>query len=83
MRAILEASFAKHPASNECLRSRLALDSTDLKWRILTIPGGAVIVVLSEPENNKPNCQVKIRWQEKTVNMFAVDIQLRGEMVPR
>jgi hypothetical protein len=60
----------------------VALDFIDLRWTVLTIPVGAVIEVLSEPESQKKGCQVKVRWRDRTVNMFAVDIEARGEILP-
>ena len=41
------------------------------------VPAGALVQVLSEPTGD-PEALVSVRWETRTVSMFAVDVDMRG-----
>lgn len=57
-------------------RATLAVDHVDGKLRALTIPAGSILTVLSGPIND--NGMLKIQWEGRTVDMFEVDVSVRG-----
>jgi hypothetical protein len=40
------------------------------------VPAGAIIKVLSGPKNG--NGLVSVLWEDRTLGMFAVDVDVRG-----
>jgi len=46
------------------------------KRHAITVPSGAIIQVASGPENG--NGMVIVNWEGQTVEMFLVDVTLRG-----
>ena len=60
----------------------LALDFIDDKRVAVTIPAGSVIEVMSGPHHDNDDALLRVRWQDKTVSMFAIDIEMRGTLLP-
>ena len=59
----------------------LALDFAGEKPVAITIPGGDIIQVISVPgQERRPT--VKVLWNSKTVQVFVVDIEIRGAELP-
>ena len=57
--------------------STLALTIIDGKQKAVTVPLGTEIKVISVPTNDQDQ-MVEVLWDEKTVLMFAVDVDVRG-----
>jgi hypothetical protein len=57
-------------------RETLSVESTDGKHTAVTIPTGAIIEVLSGRKNREG--LVRISWNGRTLQMFAVDVDARG-----
>jgi hypothetical protein len=60
----------------------LALDFVEGRYSALTIPAGAIIEVVSGPAQRNAEALVKIRYQARPVQMFAIDVEMRGELLP-
>ena len=60
----------------------LALELVDGKRTAVTVPADAVIEILSGPIHRTEDALVKILWQGKTLNMFALDVEIRGTLLP-
>ena len=47
---------------------------------VIEVPAGDEIVVIDnlEVDPAKPNCQVNVKWKDRTVKMFAGDVLDRG-----
>ena len=56
----------------------VAMTHEDGKRTMLTVPSDAVIEIVSGPSHSDEDALVKIRWEDKIVSMFAVDIEMRG-----
>jgi len=57
-------------------RATLSVESIDGKRTAVTVPSGAVIKVISGPKNG--DGLVNISWEGRTLQMFAVDVDVRG-----
>ena len=63
-------------------RATLAIDIVNGNRRAISIPLGSIIKVLSGPTEG--DRMVDVLWESKTVEMFAVDVDVRGaEIVER
>jgi hypothetical protein len=54
------------------------------KWEAITIPAGALVAIATPLENFVRSDRagfIAVNWDGKTVNMFVVDLQERGERV--
>lgn len=60
--------------------SILAVEDISGHRTAVTIPAGAVIHVISGPTPSDQR-MVDIRWMDRSLVMFAIDIQERGEEV--
>jgi len=60
-------------------RPTLALGTENGKSRAVTVPMGAVIKIVAEPSNG--NGMVDVNWEDRIVEMFAVDVEVRGTEV--
>jgi hypothetical protein len=63
-------------------REVLAIESVDGCRTAVTIPDDAVIEVMSGPTPSDKR-MVDVRWMDRELVMFAVDIQERGEEIAR
>jgi hypothetical protein len=54
----------------------LAVGLIDGRRRAVTIPTGAIIQIVSGPQDG--NGMVNVRWDERTVEMFEIDVNVRG-----
>lgn len=59
-------------------RATMACSIVGGKRSAVTIPGGAVIKVLSGPIDRSYNWNIKVLWEGRTVEMFAADVDIRG-----
>jgi hypothetical protein len=57
-------------------RDTLAVDSIDGKRRAVKIPAGSIIQVASGPNNG--DGMVNIHWEGRIIEMFEVDVNVRG-----
>jgi hypothetical protein len=57
-------------------RSTIAIGYTDGKRKAVSIPVGAVIIVVSGPRNGDGT--VNVHWDGRLVEMFEVDVNVRG-----
>ena len=57
-------------------RGTLSVESVDGKRTAVTVPSGSIIKVISGPKNNEG--LVTISWEGRTLEMFAVDVDVRG-----
>ena len=57
-------------------RETLSVESIDGKRTAVTVPTDAIIEVLSGPKNREG--LVKVSWDGRTLQMFAVDVDARG-----
>jgi hypothetical protein len=62
---------------------RLREPTSSLTWKaekqhILTVPDGAIVTVLEEPDNGN---MLTVEWSHTKLRMFAVDLQKRGELL--
>ena len=55
-------------------RATLAVERVAGKLRAVTIPAGSILTVLSGPIKG----MVKIDWEGRTIEMFEVDLSVRG-----
>jgi hypothetical protein len=62
-------------------KATLALEATENERRVVTIPEGAIVRVLSGPSRIGDTGTVSIEWEGRTVAMFAVDVEARGTEV--
>ena len=60
-------------------RVTLAIDSIGGKRRAVTIPVGSVLKVVSGPNNG--DGMVNVHWEDRIVEMFEVDLNMRGTEV--
>ena len=58
----------------------LVLDTVDGKRRPMTVPTGAIVEILPDPIQHVGDAFVKVRWEGRVVDMFAVDISTRGTL---
>jgi hypothetical protein len=49
------------------------------KQELLTVPDGAIVTVLEDPDDGSNMLTVK--WNHTQIRMFAVDLESRGEPV--
>jgi hypothetical protein len=60
-------------------RGTLAVERVDgplSKPRAVTVPAGAIIKILSGPQDG--DGLVSVSWEGRTLGMFAVDVNVRG-----
>ena len=57
-------------------RDTLSIEVVDGKRRAVTVPMGSVIKIASGPTND--DGLVKAVWESRTVEMFAIDVNMRG-----
>jgi len=55
--------------------STLAVDHVDGRRRLVTIPAGAIVRVVSGPNGDR---MVNVRCDGRTIEMFEVDVNVRG-----
>jgi hypothetical protein len=58
-------------------RATLSVEAENGNRRAVIVPAGALVEVISEPEEHQ-NALVKVNWEDRTVSMFAVDVDVRG-----
>ena len=58
-------------------KSTLALEIGEDKRRVVTIPAGAIVEVVSGPAGDTDR-MVEVAWDGKVVSMFALDVDVRG-----
>ena len=58
------------------LRSTIALEIVDGRRKLVTVPDGSIVKVVSGPTEMDP--LVHVNWGTRQVEMFAVDVQNRG-----
>jgi len=58
-------------------KSTLALEIEEGKRRVVTIPAGAIVEVVSGPAGDTDR-MVEVAWDGKVVSMFALDVDVRG-----
>jgi len=58
-------------------KSTLALEIGEDKRRVVTIPAGAIVEVISGPPGDTDR-MVEVAWDGKVVSMFAIDVDARG-----
>jgi hypothetical protein len=63
-------------------REVLAIENVDGRRTALTLPADAVIEVVSGPTPSDKR-MVDVRWMHRELVMFAIDLQERGEEIPR
>jgi hypothetical protein len=61
-------------------RDTPAIDNSGSKPTAIAVPMGAIICATSlrNPDNTQ---MIEVRWQDRRLFMFAVDVQERGEKV--
>jgi hypothetical protein len=47
---------------------------------VVTIPSGSIIDVISMPPDTKGI--IEVAWEDRRLEMFAVDVDLRGTEIP-
>ncbi|MCU1335600.1 MAG: hypothetical protein JWO19_1181 [Bryobacterales bacterium] len=62
---------------------RLLEPISSLAWKankqhIMTVPDGAIVTVLEDPDSEK---MLAVEWSHTRLTMFAVDLERRGELV--
>jgi len=62
-------------------RETVSLEHTGSRKQIVKIPGDAIIEVLRVRLGPEGNQMAIVRWEDKTLEMFAVDIERRGEAI--
>lgn len=60
-------------------RETCVVCSVDGKVDLLTIPKGSIVTVAGEP--SQETGMVAVMWGAKTVRMFMIDLQQRGERI--
>lgn len=60
----------------------LALDLAGEKAVAITIPAGDIVQVISAPGQEQRERTVTVLWNSKTVQMFVIDIEMRGVELP-
>ena len=58
-------------------KDTLSVEVQDGHRTAVFVPAGAFIEVLSEP-SGEPEAFINIRWESRTVAIFAVDLDMRG-----
>ena len=61
-------------------RETIAIESIEDSRTVVIVPMGEVVTVLHGPSPDDKR-MVDVRWNDKTLVMFAVDIQGRGDEV--
>ncbi len=61
-------------------RATLAIDGAGSARRVVTIPSGSIIDVISMPPDTKGI--IEVAWEDRRLEMFAVDVDLRGTEIP-
>jgi len=61
-------------------RATLSVEAQNGKRKAVLLPAGALIQVLSESQQSK-DALIDVRWEGRTVSMFAVDVDVRGTEV--
>jgi hypothetical protein len=62
-------------------RDTCSLESTGGRKNLIRVPKGAVIEVLKLDMGPEGRQMAQVRWMGKTVEMFAEDIERRGEAI--
>ena len=57
-------------------RATLAVDGSGPKRRAITIPAGSIIQVISTRMDTRGI--VDVLWEDRTFEMFAIDVEVRG-----
>ena len=57
-------------------RATLAVDGVDGRRKAVTIPAGAILKIVSGPNNG--DGMVNVNWDGRTFEMFEVDVNVRG-----
>jgi hypothetical protein len=63
------------------LRATLAVELIDGKRTVVTVPGGSIIRVFSQPTRVNP--LVGVYWGCRKLEMFAVDVRNRSAKIER
>jgi hypothetical protein len=62
-------------------RPTLGLEAIENQRRVVTIPTGAIVKVLSGPSQTGDNGTVSVEWESRTLAMFAIDLDARGREI--
>ena len=62
-------------------RDTVSLETVGARKQIVRIPADAVIEVLKVRNGPEGRQMAKVRWSGKTLEMFAEDIERRGEAI--
>ena len=62
-------------------RSTLGLQAVENQRKVVTIPAGAIVKVLSGPSTKGDTGTVNVEWEGRTLAMFAIDLDMRGSEV--
>jgi hypothetical protein len=65
--------------SYRLLRSTSSISCQAAKQELFTVPDGAVVTVLEDPDDGSGMLTVK--WNRTKIRMFAVDLESRGKPV--
>jgi hypothetical protein len=57
-------------------RATLAVEAVDGKRLAVSLPAGTILKVISGPNNG--DGMLKVLWEGRRVEMFAVDVDVRG-----
>jgi len=57
-------------------RATLAVKMIDGKKTAVTVPAGAIVRVLSAPQDGQE--LITVLWEQRELQMFAVDVDVRG-----
>ena len=60
-------------------RDTVSLEATGRRKQLVRLPEGAVIEVLKIGPGPEGRPMAEVRWLDKTLEMFAEDIERRGE----
>jgi len=59
----------------------LAMENANGGFTAFTLPEGAIVQVLSGPERRTTYAEVSVQWENKTLGMFAVDLEVWGTLL--
>jgi hypothetical protein len=62
-------------------RDTISLEATGRRKQLVRVPEGAVIEVLKLRRGPEGRQMAEVRWAGKTLEMFAEDIERRGEAI--
>lgn len=62
-------------------RDTISVEAISGRKQVVRIPEGAVVEVLKASPGLGGRLMAEVRWEGKTLEMFAVDIERRGEAI--